>query len=171
MAIRNLEQREKWVLGGAAAVLLFLGGYLALEKPIKEYERSKRTVADAKQALAQVQLWHDEIMAIRASQDAVRAEIGKQRNFNLYSHVNSTVRKHQLTDRSETRQGGSRRTQKEIVQVTLSLNGVSLEELVNLLHDIYREGNLVVVQRLAHLRPSADQKGLDCSIDFVAPRS
>jgi hypothetical protein len=45
-----------------------------------------------------------------------------------------------------------------------------MKELVNLLHKIYSSDNLIVLQKLDHLRATRDGKGLEFSATFTAPR-
>ena len=53
----------------------------------------------------------------------------------------------------------------------LKLNGVTLKELVDLLHKIYASNDLVVMYRLEYLRAAGEDKGLDCSVVFLTPKA
>jgi metal-sulfur cluster biosynthetic enzyme len=54
--------------------------------------------------------------------------------------------------------------------VELKLNGVSLADLVNLLHKVYDSKNLIMLHELKFIRTAQGEKGLDCSMTFTTPK-
>jgi hypothetical protein len=110
------------------------------------------------------------------SQDELMARIQQRKpNFDLWSFMNKLLTEGKLNERAvleNFRPRTERRGEsQDVAMVQLRLSGVSLKELVDLLHKVYASGDLVVMYKLEYLRPMADAKGLECNVTFLTPKA
>lgn len=177
MAKFTMQKREKIVVVvGAAVVAIIISQWLFSDQgPLSAYRKSVRQVEAARRRLQEAQLIRDEALARRQSSQALEAVSRQRGNFRLYSHVDQALQAQNL----KGGEGGTRatlETQNTAVRsgsfeaVKLRLEGVSMDELIELLVRIYSGGNLVVLDRLDELRPADDGRGLACSMVLMAPR-
>lgn len=93
----------------------------------------------------------------------------------MWSFLNTALAETELRDRANLERVKARTRDKEMAQyatmVELRLPGVTLEQLVKLLHRIYNSNNLVVLYKLDYLRPTSDNKGLECAATFLSPNA
>ncbi len=172
MSKPKLQKREKAVLAIGAALLVIALGYHLGQKPLAEYEQSQLEVQRARTRLEEARLWREEVTIERAGQEELQRRIkARGRRFDLLTYVQGALDAAKLQDRSSLDSRRSVIAPRDLAQVELALRGVSLEELVGLLHRIYAGENLVVLYKLTHIRPERDGKGLICKITFLAPRS
>ncbi|HIJ74374.1 MAG TPA: hypothetical protein HPP83_09760 [Candidatus Hydrogenedentes bacterium] len=172
MAKFKLQGRERTVvICGLVAVALVVVLQLG-RAPWREYKRSAVNVKMARERLAEVKTWAMEVAGERGEQEALIKRLQERsRRFDLYSFVSSI-----LTDNGLLERGAALQTMNtfpsasNVAEVEMTLKGVSLEELVDVLHAIYDGDNLVALYKLDTLAPALDEKGLDCRMIFVSPR-
>lgn len=178
MAKFTMQKREKIVVAvGAAVVAIIVFQWLFSDRgPLSAYHQSVRQVEAARRRLLDAQLMRDEALARRQSSQALEAVLKHRGNFRLYSHVDQALQAQKLKGGA----GGARatlETQNTAVRsgafeaVKLTLEGVSMDELLELLVRIYSGNNLVVLDRLDELRPADNGRGLTCSMVLMAPRA
>lgn len=167
----NLQKRERiMLLAGTVAVVLMLA-YGGARGPWQRYQKS---VADLKAAAGRfqdAQSTRDAVVEARRSHEMVIERVQQRGNFDLWTFLNEALRKTSLVDRADMQSRRGVTSTETISAVQLTLQGVSLEELVKLLHVVYAGNNLVVVHSLDHLRPGPDNKGLECRLVFVSPEA
>lgn len=172
MAGMKLQDRERrtLIVGGIAAVLIV--GYLVGEGPFRAYGESEEKLGQARDRLRQAQAIHQRVLKNREEQAILREQLRGTPGFDLLTFVNGAVREGGLAARASIDNTGRAVTgSNELTSVRVSLEGVSLSELIDFLHHIYASGNLVVLHNLDRLVPASDRKGLDCEMVLVAPRS
>lgn len=168
MAKLNLKKRDI-ILIAAGMVVLALIAVIQARAFAQEYDRAKSNLELAARNLEEAREMRFYIEEERAGQRAVNKQIRARRAYgDLFSFMNRTLRSLDLVNRGTLANAPQRGTSLEGVKLTL--RGVSMEELVNLLHDVHASKNLVAVSSLNFLRPARDGKGLDCEMIFVAPR-
>lgn len=172
MAKMKLQKRERTVVaaGVVVVVLILVQALWTRGAPLQRYRDSARQVNAARQRLTDVQDWHDAVVAARRSGEELERAVRARGSFDLFSFVKRAVDREKLTPRSQIESQQTAGASSGLAAVKLRLTGVSMEELVKLLHAIYSDNSLVVLQTLDELRPADDQKGLFCSMTFVAPR-
>ena len=168
----NLQKRELYMLIGGLAIIGCIAVYLLGQGPLKEYERAQKRVEAARERLDRVTMLRDNVLLARSDQQAVvRAAQMRPAGFDLWSYINRAVGQTNLQANAKV-ESPRRSTSSGVAmsEVQLSLNGVSLEDLVDLLHLIYDGKSLVVVRKIDYLREARDSKGLDCRITFESPK-
>lgn len=168
----KLQPRERIVVFGGAIALVAIVFYWGFQGPYETYKNSGAQVKAARLRLQQAELWQAEVDAAR-DKEAQLLELMKSqaKNFDLWTHIDRAVKDVNLTGRAQV---DSNRTGavpgSNMSAVDLTLKGVSTSELVDLLHKIYENQPFVVLSRLDQLRPVANGQGLDCRMQFVAPK-
>ena len=147
--------------------------------PLKRYRMSESELADLQQRVNVLQEDRQVEEARLQRQETLMARLKERKpNFDLWSFMNTILTETKLKDRAnleDYRPRGDWRSGKEIsgdvTMKQLKLNGVTLKELVDLLHKIYASNDLVVMYRLEYLRAAGEDKGLDCSVVFLTPKA
>jgi len=170
----SLKKREKLLLTVACIVLVGVVGSQLLEGPLKKHEQSKTDLQNARLRLEEVRNWDLEIQAQRANEEAIRQLTkGRSSNFNLVTFLNLTTGKTGLQDRAEL-ESRSRRNfsiPEGLDVAELTLRGVSIDELISFLHEVYAGGHLVAVYKMDQMKPMSDPaQGLECQLTFVSPK-
>ncbi len=166
----NLEKREQTVLALGGVVILVAVGYWGSRGPWEKYQAAKAHVVQARERLARAKALEEEVRQTRQSREIIEKLIqGRGPAYNLWTVVSRAVQTTQLTDRAEVSSRPEELT--DASAVGLTLNRVTLEEVVNVLHAIHSSDSLVVFHRLSHLRPAMDGKGLECELILITPRA
>lgn len=170
MAKTRLKKREKVLLAVGAAVI----GLLALTPIVRnlqaEYDRSVRQLEQARASLREAKEWRATIEAERSGQNAILDQIQRRGpTFELYTFTNRLIRELKLDDRAKL-QSKRQAAGGNLDGVEIVLTSVTLPEFVDLLHRIYASDNLIILQRLDHLRAARNGAGLDCQLTLIAPK-
>ncbi|HNZ18107.1 MAG TPA: hypothetical protein PLB67_13655 [Candidatus Hydrogenedentes bacterium] len=176
MAKIAMQKREKMVvLIGAVVVAVIVSQWLFSNRgPFRMYHQSIREVEAARLRLQDAQVVRDEALGRLQSNVALEAKLRSRGAFGLYSHVDRALQAQNLKGGQGAR--ATLETQNTAVRsgafeaVKLHLEGVSMEELLDLLLRIHSGENLIVLDRLDELRPADDGRGLVCDMVLVAPR-
>jgi len=174
VAKRKFSKREwTFILCGAAVILLTPVYFLGIRPTQIAYKQSAQRLESARDRLEHVMLWNDEVVEARRGQGAINDLIrSRSPRFDLWSHINEVCRKTGVKERAEVaKKGRSGLSSGNAEEVELTLTGVSMEELVNVLHEAGSGNSLVFVHELQHLVPAPDEKGLNCELTFVAPKA
>lgn len=172
MAKLKLQPRERMVLIIGTIGVVLIGAYGISQGPYQKYKQSIDQVEQARERLKLATILRASVERDREKQKQVMEKIAKAGQFNLFSEVDKAVKDLKLGTRCSmrsTRGVSSRDVSSSAVEITL--NGVSSKELVDLLHRVYDTGRFVYLSQLLYLRPTQDQKSLDCRMTFVAPQA
>lgn len=172
MAKAKLNPRERMVLMLGAVGVVLIGGYGISQGPYQAYLRSGEQVQMARQRLLDAQILQATVERDKAKELEIRQKLPKAGGFDLWTEIDKAVKDLKLDKRCimQSNRGAAARGQ-ESTSVTITLNGVSTKELVDLLHRVYDTGYFVFASQVQSLGPSPDKKGLNCRVTFVSPRA
>lgn len=167
------------IIAGAFVVFMVVFTYAV---PYKRYRDSERDVAGLRQRVSQLHLAKESEEARLRSQEELTERLKDRKpNFDLWSFMNTMLTETKLKERAvlensklrSDRRGAlsGKGASEDVTAVQLKLSGVTLSELVELLHKIYAANSLVVMYKLDYLRPTNDNKGLECNITFLTPKA
>lgn len=165
-------QRRRPLLLAALAVIV-----LALAWPMwngfnQNYNRARVQANQAELRLQQALSLRERILADRAaSQSLERYVRSRGINFDLYSYVNERVQRHGAQESVKLTSKGTSTSGRAMQAVSLEFRGTHIRTLLNLIQSIYDGKNLIVMDRLHHMRPARNGFGIDCEITFVSPQS
>lgn len=176
MAKVAMQKREKiMVLTGAVFVAIVVSQWAITERgPFKTYHQSIREVEAARVRLLDAMLVRDEALGRLQSSVALEGKLRSRGAFGLYSYVDRALQAENLKGGQGVR--ATLETQNTAVRsgafeaVKLHLEGVSMDELLNLLLRIYSGENLIILDRMDELRAADDGRGLVCDLVLMAPR-
>lgn len=159
----------------AVALVVFMLIFIPLN-PLRKYRRSAaqvQTRRDEVAALVQVRDTHLE--RLRNQEILMKRLNDRPPNFRLWSSIIGVLDEERLRDKANLTEVApkldkSGATSTQVTMVELELTGVTLKELTNILHKVYSGNNLIVVYRML-LRPSNDDRGLECKVTFLTPNS
>ena len=172
MPRRTLAKRERIVLVGAVTLL----GLILLLPPGREfardYERTRSQADDATNRLNEIRRMRKLVLSERSARRIIMDRVeARDPNFDLYSFTNASLIQLSMNDRARLQSQGSRFAGGALDVVQLNLSNVSMEQIIDLLYKLHSSGNLIAMQRLGHLRPMNDGKGLECEIVLMAPKA
>ncbi len=169
MARAKLSRRERLVVTFGVVALLVIALYFPAQSGLKRYGQAKQQLENARTRAMQAGELKFALEAERSGQNAIREKLkAREGRFDLYAFTNQCLRELQLEGRANL---SSQNVRGQFAGVQITLRGVSMQELVDLFHKIYAGDNLVVLQRVNHLRQARDGKGLECEVQFIAPRA
>lgn len=172
MARRKLKRRELILIAVGVLILLTAGLLPAANKFSRKYDRAREQLEQARVRLGQTRELRIAIEEERRGHNAVVERIkARDKRFDLYSFTNQCLRDLELHNRAALQSRGRMFSGGGLDGVQLTLRGVSMEEIVNVLHTLYDNSNLIALQRLNHLRVARDGEGLDCQMTLMAPKS
>jgi len=166
----NLDLREKLALAlGIIATMIALA--LAIYVPLgprKGYINSQKELDSLKQEY-QLQIMAKMDQDERLQKQQALMEILKKRpaEFSLFTHVDNLLTATNLRSRAQLEQYKPRNASPKQPMVQLRLQGVSSQELIDFLHKIYADNNLIAAYKMDFMRPAANEQGFDCDITFV----
>jgi Tfp pilus assembly protein PilN len=169
----NLQPREKTVVGLGAAAVALMAVWWASQGPYQAYQASWTQLDAAKSRLLEAKVRVAEIEQARRKEKEVLDALAEQGpTFDLWTHVDRVIKEMNLGSRSDMRsRRGVTAADQNMTAIELSLTGLSTRELVDLLHRIYNNDYVIILDRLDHLKPSQAGKGLDCRMVLVSPRA
>lgn len=170
MALKTLATRERILI--AIAILIFAAILLpTLNRFANDYRNAKRQAHDSVLQLEEIRFMRELILEDRRGQEILRAKIAQRKpNFDLYSHINKTVREIGIQQLVTLKSGGSM-AGVSIDAVDLDLRGVNMKQLIDLMHSLYESDNLITLKSLGSLRPAPGNKGLNCTMTLISPRA
>lgn len=166
----NLDLREKLALAlGIIATMIALA--LAIYVPLgprKGYINSQKELDSLKQEY-QLQIMAKMDQDERLQKQQALMEILKKRpaEFSLFTHVDNLLTATNLRSRAQLEQYKPRNASPKQPMVQLRLQAVSSQELIDFLHKIYADNNLIAAYKMDFMRPAANEQGFDCDITFV----
>lgn len=162
----KLQRREWMVIWGGVILIAVAGGFPVLQRVSAQYELAQNRVRSAQNQLQDVQLWHVEIESDRSGEDTLKAWIAERGNgFQLYSFVSDKLRRSDLEGRYTV---SNKNLSESLSGVDLTINGIELRQLVELLHTFYQGKNLIYIQEFT--LSEGRNGGLDCRMSIVSPK-
>ncbi len=172
MARPTLAKRERIMIVGAVALLGLIFIVFGGRELARDYERTQHQVVEAMNRLNQIRQMRTIILTERSDRRIIMDRVeARDPNFDLYSFTNASLIQLSMDDRARLQSKGSRFAGGALDVVQLNLSNVSMEQIIDLLHKLHSSGNLIAMQRLGHLRPMNDGKGLECEIVLMAPKA
>jgi len=167
----KLQGRERTVvIVGMVAVLAIV--LLQLGRgPWRKYRQSEANLVAARRRLEEVQDLRRFIAGQRKEQEAFNKLLRERGGrFDLYTYISGILNEKGLRERGASLETERISPSPDMALVEMGLQGVSLEELVDVLHAIYAGESLVALYKLDRLTAAQDQKGLNCTMTFISPR-
>ena len=172
MARPTLAKRERIMIVGAVALLGLIFIVFGGREFASDYERTQHQVVEAMNRLDQIRQMRTLILTERSDRRIIMDRVeARDPNFDLYSFTNASLIQLSMNDRARLQSQGSRFAGGALDVVQLNLSNVSMEQIIDLLYKLHSSGNLIAMQRLGHLRPMNDGKGLECEIVLMAPKA
>lgn len=171
MGMNDLDKRERGTIFFAVLFLL-LAVFMLFYVPNswgKRYQQAKQRLAQKQQELQLAQLEKlEEEERVQRQEKMLAILNARDPRFDLFAFVNRVVLETGLKERARLENGRRPRgfSEKHPL-VDLELTGVSLEELISLLHAVRNSNNLVAVYKM-EVAPVLKQQGLHCEITFVS---
>lgn len=136
--------------------------------PLKRYRESIQEVETLKSNLLVAQLARlDEQQRVEAQKWIKKGIEERGPAFKLMTFLDDVVREKELGGRAQLQNQSPPRGVENVELVNISMENVSLPELVDFLHSVYASGKLVVVYNLSFLGPGPENQGLECRVTFL----
>lgn len=177
MSAKTTEEQRGTLVALMAALMAFGMAMFVYMGPYRDYNTAQIAYKTAKADLAVALSDHMDAESVMKQQEDIMARIqGRPAHFELSSFLIESLRKLKLESRADLK---TEKTNprllgdgaENLAMVKLTLKGVSMVELVDLLHAIYSSKNLIAVLELDSMRPGANDKGLDCAMSLITPKS
>ncbi len=171
MPKRILVKRERIMIVCAFAVLASII-LLPLGRGFsQDYGRTHSQAEDAVARLIQIRQMREQVLTERSDRRIIMDRVdARDPNFDLYSFTNASLMQLSMHD-SARLQSQARYAGGALDVVRLNLSNVNMQQIIDLLHKLHSSDNLIAMQRLGHLRPMNDGKGLECEIVLMAPKA
>lgn len=162
----KLQKREWLVIWGGVALIVLAAAFPLTKRVSAQYELAKNRVRSAQNQLQDAQLWHAEIESDRSGEDTLKAWVEERGGgFQLYSFVSEKLRRSEL----EGRYTVSNKSRSDAISaVDLTINGIELSQLVELLHSLYEGKKLVVIEEFS--LTAGRNGGLDARMSLISPK-
>lgn len=158
----------------AVMALIFLGMYV-YSVPRKAYVKSRADLVEAANQVSTLQaLKASEELRVEHQQKLMDVLKARPAGFSLFAFVDKTIADLNLREfatATNVLRGREAKGDTKLDTASLSLKGVGLKEIVDVLHALYASNNLIVVQRMERLQPSANGTGLDCELVLATLKS
>lgn len=136
------------------------------------YNRARIQANQAQLRLQQAIDLRERVLADRAaSQSLERFVQARGDNFDLYSFANERIQQNSAQKVVKLTSKGASTSGRAMQAVSLEFRGVHIRTLMRILHNMYSGRNLVVLDRVHHMRPARTGFGIDCEITFISPQS
>lgn len=166
----QLQPREKRVIIIGVVCLALIAAVQLGRTPWNAFQASFDELEDAEAQLEQARLWFQFVSGAQAEQGALVELINQRQGYtSLEAYIDGAIRQHDLVRRS-TYQSSTAGANPALEAVTVSLRGVSMEELLDFLHSLHANNPLLTLNTMSRLGPNASQQGLDCEMTFLSPR-
>jgi type II secretory pathway component PulM len=159
LLLERLSPRERILLAGAAAVTVLLVGWLIASTLGEQRTLLATQITASERELAEVATLRDRYMALRGENDAVRSRLASGGDdFSLFSHLEGVARETLSRERIAAMNPSTRNVTDDLQEedVEMRLSGISLRELVALLHAVEKTDLPLLVSRL-QMKKRVDQ--------------
>ena len=166
----QLQPREQRVIIIGVACLVLIAAFQLGRAPWRAYQASFQELAATESRLNETRLWFQFVSGAQAEQGALVELINEREGYtSLQAYIDSALRRHDLVRRSSY-ESRPMPGNPAMEAVSVSLRGVSMEELLDFLHGLYDGNSLLVLETLTRLGPSSNDQGLDCDMTVLSPR-
>lgn len=166
----NLDPREKLAMGlgiVALGLVVLLAVYVPLG-PRRAYISSQQTLKSLQEDLILQSMFREEEAVRLEKQKVLRERIqARPDDFSLFTYMDNLLTATGLRSKAQLEPFKPRNASPRQPMVQLRLQGIALEEFINLIHKIYTDNSLIAVYKMDFLRPAAGDRGLDCDITFA----
>lgn len=166
----QIDPRDRlgFLVAGLALLIVIAGLLFVPAGPLKNYRNSQSEVASLEHDMTLAQLTRlDEQQRIESQKWIAEGLQQRGPGFNLLTFCNEVVAQNGLRDRVTLQNQAPPRGVENVSLVYLDAKGISLKELLDLLHTVYSSGKLIVVYNMNFAGPAPDGKGLDCRVTFL----
>ncbi len=157
----------------AVSLVVFMALYVPTG-PLKKYRLARMTVESLRGEMKVTEMAKQAEEARLLAQDALMDRLNeRQPGFDLWTFLKNSLSETGIekANLSKVAAGGRDDLAQHVTMVKMQVSGISLEQLVNLLHRIYASNNLIVLRKLEYLRAASDGHGLECSLIFLSPNA
>lgn len=166
----QLQPRERRVIIIGVVSLVLIAAFQFGRGPWRAYQASFNELEMAQNRLDTARLWFQAVSGAQAEQYALVELINARSGYtSLQAYIDSAVRQHDLVRRSSY-ESRPLPGNPSMESVTVSLRGVSMEELLDFLHSLYEGNPLLVLEQMNRMGPATGNQGLDCEMTFLSPR-
>ena len=114
---------------------------------------------------------HERVLAERTVNSSLERIVSSRRTtFDLYTHVNEQIQKHAPDESVKLTSRGGATSGRAMQAVNVSFQNTHVRTLITVIHEIYSGRNLIVLERLHHMRPGKAGYGIDCEMTLIAPQ-
>lgn len=171
MAKSKLAPRERRLITVMFMVMICMTTIPIYRSTAAKHLQSVNQLAQTVERLETVRMWGDAILGEREGQKVIQAKLdARAPSFDLYTLTNQWIQQTKLSGRADLQSKGMSSREGVFDGVQITLKNVNMNEILDLLHKMYSSENLITMQRMSHLRPSRDGKGLECAIVMIAPK-
>ena len=171
MAKPKLAAREKRLITVMCMVMICMTVVPIYRNITAKHVQSVNWLTQTRERLDSVQVWRTDILSEREGQKVIQAKLNARApSFDLYTSTNQWIQQTKLSGRADLQSKGLTSREGAFDGVQITLKNVNMNEILDLLHKMYSSENLITMQRMSHLRPSRDGKGLECAIVMIAPK-
>ena len=163
--LQRLSPRERMLVKGAGAAVVVIGLYTLVYDPLIELRaRIGNRIVQKQQELVEIQGMRDEYFDLLQQFDLNQAVLARpDASFSLFSHVESTVAQVVSREHIASMNPGSKTLgnayREESVEV--KLNGVSLQQLVDMTYRIEKGTHQLRVSRIQVKKKAKDPQSFD----------
>lgn len=162
----------------AASLVTAMIVYIPLG-PVKKYRDSKDKLAELRDRYTMVEKVRvGEERRLRDQEQLMALLKERKPGFELWAFMNTVLTDAKLREHADLQQTKVSKADKKgaavaegVAMVQLKLVGISLQDLVTLLHSIYASNNLIAMYRVDYIKAATDNKGIDCSMVFLTPKA
>ncbi|HIA47004.1 MAG TPA: hypothetical protein EYN96_03305 [Candidatus Hydrogenedentes bacterium] len=170
MSKPNLAPREKRLVSIMFMVMICMTVIPIYRNIMANHVQSENQLSQSIERMETVRMWSDAILDEREGQKVVQAKLdARAPSFDLYTLTNQWIQQTKLSGRADLQDNGLKSREGVFDGVQITLKNVNMKEILDLLHKMYSSENLITMQRMSHLRPSRDGKGLECALVMIAP--
>jgi hypothetical protein len=172
MAKIKLDKQERagLALAGLALFLLAAGLIYIPQGPLEDFRQSQREVTRLQSDLLTTRsILQDENQRVLEQRWIREALEQRPPNFSLFAALEGL--KNEVGLKASLSSQSPPRGAENVELVNMDIEGMSLEQLIDLLHGVYQSGNLIVVYNMGTLTTMADDMGLRCRLTFLTLKS
>ncbi|MFP4501463.1 MAG: hypothetical protein ACLFTT_10730 [Candidatus Hydrogenedentota bacterium] len=169
MAKIKLDKQEQVGIGVAAlAIMLVIAGLLYIPSgPLRDYRESEQRVEKLRSDLNLTRsILLDEARRVESQRWIEEALDRRGQSFSLLQFLDGVKSRVGLSQAGIENKPAPRGLD-NVDLVGMEVTGMSLEQCIDLFHEVYSANQLIVVYSMSSLGPSNRRQGLDLSITFL----
>lgn len=159
----KVTQRDRIVIVAGVICIVVMAAFLLLQKPMADYRKSDGWVQTAEENLQTAKQIEASLSGSRAA--ASSADLPQLSNRPLITIVTEVERNFGLANTGKVKYEIAatliREAQVPLDTIRLTLLGVSLDEMVSIIHEIHKQAGILFVES-ADVRAMKDDTGLEC---------